>query len=176
MQHSWATAVEVAGLLTHNNPKFGQGSAEIIEFFANASELLARTYEDSTSGKPSATTDALVRSIKQLENETRILQLFRRVNSKIVNIDFKKNNVLIFPLVSAARENDSDLRILSFDNVFRAIDRYNYFEKLYQGEADVVLVRADSFENMRVTFRNYFADTTDFVYLLDNALKSARYN
>lgn len=24
LQHSWATAVEVAGLLTHNNPKFSQ--------------------------------------------------------------------------------------------------------------------------------------------------------
>jgi len=171
LQHSWATAVEVAGLLTHNNPKFGQGSPEVIEFFAAASELLARVYENSNASLPYTSKDELIRSIKKLENETRILQLFRRVNSKIVNIDFKNNNILIFPLVSAAKENESDLRVLSFDNVFRAIDRYNHYEREYQGKADVVLVRADSFENMRVTFRNYFADTTDFVYLLDNALK-----
>ena len=40
LQHSWATAVEVAGLLTHNNPKFGQGEPAFIEFFAVARALL----------------------------------------------------------------------------------------------------------------------------------------
>ncbi|MEG3177433.1 hypothetical protein U1872_14415 [Sphingomonas sp. RB3P16] len=90
----------------------------------------------------------------------------------MVSIDFKKNNILIFPLVATAKENDSDLTILSFDNVYRAIDRYNYYEKEFLGEADVVLVRADSFDNMRVTFRNYFADTTDFVDYLDAVIKA----
>lgn len=172
LQHSWATAVEVAGLLTHNNPKFGQGSPDVIEFFAIASEVLARIYEYSTSCYPDKTVSELVSSLKSLERDTRVLELFRRVNSKMVSIDFKKNNILIFPLVATARENQSDLTILSFDNVYRAIDRYNYIERQYQGQADVVLVRADSFDNMRVTFRNYFADTTDFVDYLDEAIKA----
>jgi hypothetical protein len=72
--------------------------------------------------------------------------------------------------VHTAQENASDLQILTFDNVFRAIARYNVLEKELEGQADVVLVRADSFENMRVTFRNYFADTTEFVALVDDAL------
>ena len=170
LQHSWATAVEVAGLLTHNNPKFGQGAPEFIEFFAVASEILARRYEQMTSCYPDETWDNLKDRLVELEEETRILQLFRRVNSKVVNIDFKMNNILIFPFVSEAEENESDLEIMPFYSVNIALEMYNNLEKELEGRADVVLVRADNFENLRITFRNYFADTTEFVQNLDSAL------
>ncbi|WP_193753835.1 RelA/SpoT domain-containing protein, partial [Sphingomonas sanguinis] len=52
LQHSWATAVEVAGLLTHNNPKFEQGAPEFIDFFAISSEILSRKYESMPSCFP----------------------------------------------------------------------------------------------------------------------------
>lgn len=171
LQHSWATAVEVAGLLTHNNPKFGQGSPELIRFFAIASELLARRFENRTSCLPNVPVEELKKELLELEDQTRILQLFRRVNSKIVDIDFKKNNILIFPLVgSADDENASELQIESFFTVNMAIERYNELERKLDGKADVVLVRADTFENLRVTFRNYFADTSEFTSNLDQAL------
>lgn len=171
LQHSWATAVEVAGLLTHNNPKFGQGSPELIRFFTIASELLARRFEERTSALPDVSLEDLKSEITKLEEETRILQLFKRVNSKIVDIDFKKNNVLIFPLVNQSEdENQSELQIESFYVVSAAIERYNRLEKELEGEADVVLVRADTFENLRVTFRNYFADTSEFTDNLEVAM------
>jgi putative GTP pyrophosphokinase len=163
----------VAGLLTHNNPKFGQGSPELIRFFAIASELLARQFEDRTSCFPYAAIEDLRAELWELEDETRILQLFRRVNSKIVDIDFKKNNILIFPLVeNTYLENESELQIESYFNVSVAIDRYNELEKRLEGQADVVLVRTDTFENLKVTFRNYFADTSEFISNLDEALAS----
>jgi ppGpp synthetase/RelA/SpoT-type nucleotidyltranferase len=171
LQHSWATAVEVAGLLTHNNPKFGQGSPELIRFFAIASELLARHFEDRTASLPSSPIEDLKEELWDLDDQTRILQLFRRVNSKIVEIDFKKNNILIFPFVENTQlENESELQIESYYNVNVAIDRYNELEKQLDGEADVVLVRTDSFENLKVTFRNYFADTSEFIANLDEVL------
>lgn len=98
------------------------------------------------------------------------MALFKSVNTKVVDIDFRKNNVLVFPYVKVEDENASDLEVYSFDNVFRAIDRYNSLEEGLSERADVVLVRADSFDNMKVTFRNYFADTTDFVGMLEEAL------
>jgi ppGpp synthetase/RelA/SpoT-type nucleotidyltranferase len=170
LQHSWATAVEVAGLLTHNNPKFGQGEPAFVEFFAVASELLARRFEDMNAGLPNYSDADLKTRLLDLENETRILQLFRRVNSKVVDINFKMNNILMFPFVTENVENESELEVFSFSNLNLAIDRYNKLEKEFEGKADVVLVRADNFENMRITFRNYFADTTDFVSHLDNIL------
>lgn len=169
VQHAWATAVEVAGLLTHNNPKFGQGSPELIEFFAVASEILARCYEGLTSSRPDLTRDQLLSQLKEIDQEIRVIPLFKKVNSKVVEIDFRKNNILIFPFVRTEKENESELQILTFDKVFKAIDMYDQLEKKYEDTADVVLVRADTFENMRYTFRNYFTDTSEFLDLLDDA-------
>lgn len=170
-QHAWSTAVEVAGLLTANKPKFGQGSEELILQFKLASELIARCYEGSTSCMPHLSMRDLKLDFARCESQTRIIDLFKRVNTKVVDIDFRKNNVLIFPYVNVEQENTSELEIYSFDNVFRALDRYNYLEKVWGDRGDVVLVRADSFDNMKVTFRNYFADTTDFVEMVTNALQ-----
>ncbi|MDM7927330.1 MAG: RelA/SpoT domain-containing protein [Blastomonas fulva] len=170
LQHSWATAVEVAGLLTHNNPKFGQGEPAFVEFFAVASELLARHFEDMNSCLPDMSNDNLKQRLIDLEQETRILQLFRNVNSKVVNINFKMNNILLFPFVVENKENESDLEVFSFSNLNHALEKYSKLEKDHEGKADVVLVRADNFENMRITFRNYFADTTDFVSHVDAIL------
>jgi len=172
LQHAWATAVEVAGLLTHNNPKFGQGAPEFIRFFAVASEILARKYEGMTACLPDLKWSDLCDELYALEDQARILQLFRRVNSKVVNIDFRMNNILVFPFVTEAQENESELEVIPFRNVNTAIEQYDLLEKEHEGTADVVLVRADNFENLRITFRNYFADTTDFVRLLDEALTS----
>lgn len=171
VQHAWATAVEVAGLLTHNNPKFGQGAQEFIDFFAVASEILARAHEGMTAALPNVANGDLIDSLRKLEEDTRILQLFRRVNAKVVDINFKMNNVLVFPLVANEQQNASELSIESFGSVSAAIDAYNRIEREQEGRADVVLVRADTFENMRVTFRNYFADTREFVQLLDDAVE-----
>lgn len=169
-QHAWSTAVEVAGLLTINKPKFGQGSPELLEQFKLASELIARHFEGSTSCLRDMSIEDIKQKFRDCEDNTRIVELFRRVNTKVVDIDFRKNNVLVFPYVKAEEENLSDLEIYSFDNVFRAIERYNTLEEKMADNADVVLVRADSFDNMKVTFRNYFADTTDFVRMVDVAL------
>jgi len=169
-QHAWSTAVEVAGLLTLNKPKFGQGSEELIGQFRLASELIARHFEGSKSCLPDFSLSEVKDKFRECENSTRILELFKRVNSKVVDIDFRKNNVLVFPYVRVEDENTSDLEVYSFDNVFRAIERYNALEEKMSDRADVVLVRADSFDNMRVTFRNYFADTTDFVAMIQEAL------
>lgn len=82
------------------------------------------------------------------------------------------NNILVFPFVDRGDENDSDLEIIPYESVKMAIDRYNHLEREREGRADIVLVRADSFENLRITFRNYFADTTEFVASLDQAMDS----
>lgn len=169
-QHAWSTAVEVAGLLTMNKPKFGQGSQELINQFRFASELIARQYEGSVSCLPDLTIQEVKDGFNDCEQKTRIVGLFRSVNTKVVDIDFKKNNVLVFPYVKMEDENQSVLEVHPYDNVFRAIERYNALEEKMSNVADVVLVRADSFDNMRVTFRNYFADTTDFVSMIEEAL------
>lgn len=72
VQHSWSTAVEVAGLLTLNKPKFGQGSAELISQFKIASELIARCFEGATSCLPNLSLDDLRTQFHAREQETRL--------------------------------------------------------------------------------------------------------
>lgn len=171
-QHAWSTAVEVAGLITANKPKFGQGSAALLQQFRVASELIARFYEGSKSCLRDMSLPELKRAFKECEKHTRIIALFRKVNTKVVDIDFRKNNILVFSNVQEGIEEAGELEIYSYDNVLRALDRYNALEERFARQADVVLVRADSFDNMKVAFRNYFADTTDFVQMIDEALAS----
>ena len=129
LQHSWATAVEVAGLLTHNNPKFGQGAPEFVEFFAVASEILARHFEGMNSCIPTEDIVLLKNRLLELEKQTRIIQLFKSVNSKIVSIDFRKNNILIFPLIGrSGSQREGESQILSFDYLPTAISKYNELE------------------------------------------------
>jgi putative GTP pyrophosphokinase len=71
-QHAWSTAVEVAGLLTLNKPKFGQGSEELITQFKFASELIARHYEGSTSCFPDLTLQEVKDGFSECENNTRL--------------------------------------------------------------------------------------------------------
>lgn len=87
-QHAWSTAVEVAGLLTANKPKFGQGSEELIRQFMLASELIARHFEGSTSCLPNLSTAQVRNEFAACERQTRTIGLFRRVNTKVVDIDF----------------------------------------------------------------------------------------
>ncbi len=166
VQHAWATAVEVAGLLTQNSPKFGQGDPQFVEFFAVASEILARNYEDRQSCLPDLTMNQLRNRLNEIEDNLRILQMFGQVNSKVVDIDFKKNNILIFSYVDIELENETELEIRAFDKLSDALQEYARLESQMDQNADVVLVRSDSFVNMRVSFRNYFADTTEFVRMI----------
>ena len=79
LQHSWATAVEVAGLLTHNNPKYGQGAPEFVEFFAVASEILARHCEGMTSCFPTEDIVLLKNRLLELERFSIMLHRIRRL-------------------------------------------------------------------------------------------------
>ena len=52
VQHAWATAVELVGLVTESDPKFDRGNPDFIEFFKLSSEILARSFENMTSCYP----------------------------------------------------------------------------------------------------------------------------
>ena len=39
VQHAWATAVELVGLVTESDPKFDRGNPDFIEFFKLSSEI-----------------------------------------------------------------------------------------------------------------------------------------
>jgi len=168
VQHAWSTAVEVAGLVTVNNPKFGRGRPEVRRFFRVASEILARGMEKMNSSLPDHTDEELIKELDELEEKTHLLRLFENLNANIGEFDFKKISILIFKFASKDDE-ESSLEVKTFPSVPAALVEYGKLEQELSGRADIVLVGTSSKENMRSAFRNYFADTTDFLVYLETA-------
>ena len=168
VQHSWATAVETIGLLTTNNPKFNQGNEDFIAFFRVCSELISRYYENTTASLPYLSKRELVDRFEVLDRETHIFNIFERVNAKVEDERFEKTSILIFYYSEIGDNNLVEVR--SYESVNTAIRDYNDLEAKLAGEADVVLVKAEGKESMRSAYRNYFADTAEFIQFVREAL------
>jgi hypothetical protein len=84
--------------------------------------------------------------------------------TSIHGLKFRKNTLLIFRFDLKPEENA--LEVKTFENVNRAIEAYDELEREYGENADIVLVRGESEENIRDAFRNYFSDARAFVDLM----------
>jgi len=164
LQHVWATAVETAALLTENNPKFKQGSKSFVDFFKVCSEMLARHIENKTSAFKALSNTDLVDEYNRLNGETHIVDIFENVNAQITGDDFEKTSILIFYFDEP--KLGSRIEVRSYESMNAGIRAYNELEKELSGLADLVLVKADAQETMRSAYRNYFADTAEFVNLV----------
>lgn len=169
-QHAWATAVEVADLITSNRIKFSDASEHYLEYFQLASEIIARSSEDMKSCLSDLSSKELVRKFAQADKRLGLLQTFDNLRGTAQKkVKFKKNSLLIFRFGDDAE--DAQLEIITFDNINKAIEAYDELEKRFGLDADIVLVRGESEENIRSAFRNYFSDATAFVDLIHDGMK-----
>lgn len=167
VQHAWATAVELAGQITENNPKFNRGSRDFIEYFQLSSEMLARTFEGGTSCLPRLTSLSLLGCFWEIESATHISTLFSELRKSEGGIDPRKYSLLIFRYDPDMFEEQ--LEIQSFDSMNHAISQYSRLEKSLSDQADIVLVGSRSSDSIKSAYRNYFSDATEFLNLLGNA-------
>lgn len=159
VQHAWATAVEVVGLITGSQPKFQRGDRSVELELAYASEILARAHENLRGPCPDVPDSLLVQTFRRLDAGIGLMRKLRGLSAAHQEISARKNTILMFDEagaldVSTFRNSSDALRAL-FDLEKRAPDR------------DIVLVRADRSEDVRLAFRNYFSDARDFIDLLD---------
>ncbi len=168
-QHAWATAVEAADFVTSSKIKFSLAEQRYERFFQICSELIARSYEAHTSCLPHLTNGQVLEELRSLEQSTGILAMLRALKRSSSQNVFKANTLLIAHIGEGAKTKP--LEIETYDNLTRAIERYSALEKQLGGTADVVLVRAQSADDVRDAFRNYFADTHDFLTYIDHGKK-----
>lgn len=164
IHHAWATAVEVIGHVTSSQPKFQQGDRRYEEIMAIASEVLARVFEERTSCLPDMPALGLVSRFQQLDGELSFLSLLAGLNSVDQEISANRNVILIF-------RQEGELEVLSFRSATEALKTLFELEQENSG-LDIVLVRADTSEQVRIAFRNYFSDAGDFVDYLKIGLES----
>jgi ppGpp synthetase/RelA/SpoT-type nucleotidyltranferase len=161
VQHAWATAVEVIGFITQSQPKFQRGDTRYERAMALASELLARAHEQQTGPFPNADDREILDEFLSLDTQLHLMQTLKGLNSAKGDVTDKRNSILIF-------SKEGALEVRSFRDATDALRALFELEK-QMPDRDIVLVRADTSEDVRLAFRNYFTDAREFVRLVDVA-------
>lgn len=167
VQHAWATAVEVIGFITESQPKFQKGDKRFEHAMALASEILARAHEDGKGPFPDLSDQDLVASFLAAEQNIALLETLRSLNAADKTVSAKRNAILIF-------SEGQPLEVKSYRDATEALRSLFLLEK-EMPDRDIVLVRADTSDEIRLAFKNYFSDARDFIRLVeDGCTKLAR--
>ena len=159
VQHAWATAVELIGFITESQPKFQKGDKRYEQTMALASEILARAFEKSKGPFPDLVDLEVVNQFLVLDEQLALLKTLRGLNAADKVVSEKRNAILIF---SGSR----DLEIRTYRDSTDALRALFELEKQLP-DRDIVLVRADTSDEVRLAFRNYFSDARDFIRLVE---------
>lgn len=159
VQHAWATAVEVIGFITSSQPKFEEGDKRYQKAMALASEILARNFEDARGPYPNLESRTLVDSFLKLDKNLGLTKTLHGLNVADSAVTTYRNAILLF-------SQSGELEIKPFRDATEALRELFLLEK-ETPERDIVLVRADTSEDVRLAFRNYFSDAGDFVQLVE---------
>jgi putative GTP pyrophosphokinase len=162
-QHAWATAVEVVGRLTENQPKFNKGDERHIEFFRIASEIIARSKENARGPLPGLSDSDVCNTFRKLDDEINIMRILNSV-SIIKQTSNIKNNIVL------QLSRTGKLIVHKYANIDSATNGYFALEKTNPDD-DIVLVRAKTFDDIQSAYRNYFQNTDDFVRYVSDGLK-----
>jgi putative GTP pyrophosphokinase len=161
IQHAWSTAVEVVTEITEHEPKFDRGDRRYIKLFCLASEMMARALE----GQPPRLFPEL--GNKELRAE------FESVNSEIgvmqMLVDLKINEWMADQATSdhvilhiGAK---GEFKLYQFDLELEASTKLLELEKEFPKD-NIVLVGAQSLEEVKSAFRNYFNEVGEFIALI----------
>lgn len=161
-QHAWATAVETIDLLNGERAKFGEADPQLKRFFVLASEIIARAHEGCTSSLPSLNKKLLLTEFNGLEQQLGVIKRLDEAVQQNPQLNKRKATILIFHF-----EDGKDLEVMEFSALSDALPEYERLEDEFREKADVVLVRAESVEDIRRSFQNYFSDAKDFVKLIN---------
>lgn len=155
IQHAWATAVEVIGFITESQPKFERGDKRYEHAMSLASEILARAYEAMKGPCPDLGDKELVKRFLTLDQELGLLNTLRGLNAADKAVTENRNAILIF-------SGPQKLEVRTYRDSPEALRALFELEK-QMPDRDIVLVRADTSDEVRLAFKNYFSDARDFI-------------
>jgi Region found in RelA / SpoT proteins len=174
LQHAWATAVETVGLFRQEDLKGGEGDGRWLEFFALMGSALA--LRENTAPIPGMPSDRHGVRVG-LRKLTRELDVIERLRAHAITLK----------QIPQGDSPGTTAYLLETDIVGRTVN-FVPFRRSAQAQAqaayehaeaqasiasgiDVVLVTADSVDQLRRAYPNYFADTGRFVEALREAIR-----
>jgi putative GTP pyrophosphokinase len=163
-QHAWATAVEISDLLDGERTKFELDPTSRGNFFAIASEIIARRHEGLDNAFIDVSTSDLQNELQKLEDELGIMRRLELLKQFEDEEKLQNHNVL-----NIHRKNDGTLEreVLPFKTAALAIAKAGELEASEES-INAVYVRSDNPKQLRSAYRNYFYDPVDFVKIIQN--------
>ena len=113
-----------------------------------ASEIIARSFESMKSSLPDQTDEEVVRAFVELDGQVNLMAMLRALNVVDKDIEDRKDAIFIFG-------ENGELTIRTFESAIEALRALFELES-NDGIEDIVLVRGDTSEEVRESFKNYF--------------------
>jgi hypothetical protein len=153
----------VIGFITESQPKFQQGDDRYAIAMALASEILARAHEGRKGPFPDISNADLLGNFSSIDKELSLIQTLGGLSQAKADISNKRNTILNFA-------EDGSLEIKSYRDATDALKILFELENKFP-KNDIVLVRADTSDEVRLAFRNYFSDAKEFIRLIETGYK-----
>jgi len=174
LQHLWATAVETVDFFTNQAIKSNEGQKDWADFFKLVSSAFAQFENCPIVPNTPENKKELYSLIKKKEEELQVRIKMKHWTNSIRQFDQLKNKTKAQFFLLELDTIQEKLTITSYSkrNEQKAILDYAEAEKRIYGkkEYDVVLVGADTTQDLKKAYPNYFLDTREFLISLDKIL------
>lgn len=172
LQHSWATAVEMAGLINGTKYKNGLGSRRWLKFFEITSKMVELLeYVDTDGAKyvpePSRGALDLYGELKTVDPRWKITTSLQNFAKAVQVINDQENNSEYYIVQMNPIERATRIYGFSKMEIGEAIRLYDQMEHENAGtEIDQVLVTAGKLKDLKRAYPNYFPDVSMFVAMI----------
>ncbi|MCF7799086.1 RelA/SpoT domain-containing protein [Candidatus Woesearchaeota archaeon] len=175
LQHIWATAVETTSFFIGQALKLSEGEEKWTKFFKLVSSAFARMENCPLVPDTFLNEKELYLQIKKQEKELNIITRMKKWNESLRQFEDLKSEKQKEFFVLELDTVQEKITITSFSKreEEKAIKMYADVERKIYGkkEYDVVLVGADNLIELKKAYPNYFADTKEFIKLLNKILE-----
>ena len=189
IQHSWATAVEVLGTFRKQDFKSGDGNKEWLKFFKLVS-VVFKNKENEESIKEQDANNIIKKLIKSLKiffiknkisKHNKKFGIIEKLGAFTRSIEYlttnkkEARNEGLFLLRLKINDDNYKIEIKYYSDksLLKAIDDYMQMEAEIKDSKDreVVLVQANSINEIKTAYPNYFADTRGFLEILKEIIQ-----
>lgn len=168
LQHIWATAVEMMAISTKSNLKASQGNEDILRFFTLVSSLFAIEEQTPVCPNTSNNTNDLLQEINELNQKHHIIDTLDALNISVEYKNQMKDDAIdYYILVLNYKEKYVDIYGYPKSQISLATHIYNKLENTNSKYNNVVLVSAESIDQLKSAYPNYFADIRKFISILN---------
>lgn len=176
VQHSWATAVETAGLFLGQALKSSIGNARWLEFFSYASSAFAIMERTPVfKGHRDLTTGDIFNHVNQLEVELGVIDSLNMYKAIVDYQGPEKDGSHYYLLRLDPAVKHASIKGFTRADLAKATEEYLAEERSVSDQpgsgVQVVLVAAQSLESLKRAYPNYFMDTAEFVARLKRIRK-----